>query len=475
MSIPAVSSARTQRASSAASRTIVLATAVAALVTLPSGPAMAQLSNTNTAAIMGATVSAIPSCLAYRVTGVCFWLKCTIFGCSVKTSIKVSHYIPDLVVSTYGAPEQHPWADVGVPVAGIMTGVGSSFMGSLLDSSGDTAREAQEIATFKSADAFGNPVGAFMGGVTTWEYPDAQELMNFPSQELPRIMQMWASVPVNLANGVLEGARATAMNPSAMLGELANIPGMLSGAMDSISSLGGMLSSATGDMGGGTGSGTGDGGGTTGESGSETGGSTGGGSSGGTGNQSWSDMINSAMSAGGRGLSEYICPGGSGMMSLQYHSELDSPFWRGKIPLELLYPGSWVPGIDEVGNSLINTWGGEYPRMGELVQSHPRKASAVMANRVGSIVRRGAQPHIYKKLYAKGGNYRYFAQMADPKWQAVHPIPEPGCMTFGASDSLGVGSWGDYKTSSNNGYVWNLWHRYECCSKAAPIFLFAVP
>ena len=48
-------------------------------------------------------------------------------------------------------------------------------------------------------------------------------------------------------------------------------------------------------------------------------------------------------------------------------------------------------------------------------------------------------------------------------------------MTFGANDSLGVGSWGDYKTSSNNGYVWNLWHRYECCSKAAPIFLFAVP
>jgi integrating conjugative element protein (TIGR03756 family) len=163
------------------------------------------------------------------------------------------------------------------------------------------------------------------------------------------------------------------------------------------------------------------------------------------------------------------------MLSLQYHSELDSTFWRGKIPLELLYPGSWVPGIGEVGNSLINTWGGEYPRMGELVQSHPRKASAVMAHRVGSIIRRGAQPHIYKKLYAKGGGFRYFAQMADPKWQAVHPIPEPGCITFGANDSLGVGSWGDYKTSGNNGYVWNLWHRYECCSKAAEIFLFAVP
>nr|WP_286197751.1 TraU family protein [Variovorax boronicumulans] len=444
-------------------RAVAIAAAASLLI---AGPAAAQLATTNTAAIMGATVAAIPSCLAYRVTGVCFWLRCTPFGCSVKTSIKVSHYMPDVVVSTYGAPEQHPWADVGVPVAGIMTGLGSSFMGSLLDSSADTAREAQEVATFKSADAFGNPVGAFMGGVTTWEYPDAQELMNFPSQELPRIAQMWASVPRDLANGVLEGARATAMNPQQLLGELGNIPGQLSGMMDSISNLGGLLTSTTGDMGGGSG----DGGGTTGES-----GGTGGGSGGGTGGQSWGDMINSAMTAGGRGLSEYICPGGSGMLSLQYHSELDSLFWRGKIPLELLYPGSWVPGIGEVGNSLINTWGGEYPRMGELVQSHPRKASAVMAHRVGSVIRRGAQPHIYKKLYAKGGGFRYFAQVADPKWQAVHPVPEPGCMTFGANDSLGVGSWGDYQTSGNNGYVWNLWHRYECCSKAAPIFLFAVP
>ncbi|HVR50532.1 MAG TPA: TraU family protein, partial [Pseudorhodoferax sp.] len=187
------------------------------------------------------------------------------------------------------------------------------------------------------------------------------------------------------------------------------------------------------------------------------------------------DQMKEGLSAGGAGTSEYLCPGGSGMLSLQYHSELDSLFWRGKIPLELLYPGSWVPGIGEVGNSLINTWGGGYPRTGELVQSHPRKAAAVIAHRLGSIIRQPAQPHIYKKLSPKGGGYRYFASMADPKWQPVHPIPEPGCMTFGANDSLSLGSWGDYKTSGNNGYVWNLWLRYECCKKAAEIFLFSVP
>ena len=418
--------------------------ALAAALALGALPARAQFGTTNTGAIMSATIAGLPSCLAYRVTGVCFWLRCTIFGCSVKTSIKVSHYVPDVVVSTYNASEQHPWADVGVPVAVAMTGLGSSLMGSLLDSSAGTSREDKEVVTFKSTDALGNPVGALMGGNTMFEFPDTQELMQFPAVELPRIMQMWASVPVDLANGMIEGARATAMNPSTLLGELGNLPGQISGMFDSLSSFGSMSST----MPEGADSYGGGGGGSGGE------GQDGGGANS-TPFSQMMDSMNSGLAAGGAGTSQYLCPGGSGMLSIQYHSELDSLFWRGKIPLELLYPGSWIPGIGEVGNSLINTWGGGYPRMGELVQSHPRKASAVLAHRTGSIIRQQAQPHIYKRLRAKGGNYRYFATMADPKWQAVHPLPEPTCMTFGANDALSIGSWGDYKTSGNDGYVWN--------------------
>jgi integrating conjugative element protein (TIGR03756 family) len=457
---------RAHRAVLAVRRALAAQAAVACLTVTASlsmtGPATAQIDSTNTSAIMSATISALPSCLAYRVTGVCFWLRCTIFGCSVKTSIRVSHYVPDVVVSTFNAPEQHPWADVGKPIAGVMTGLGSSLMGSLLDASADTAREDKEVLTFKSADAIGNPIGALMGGNTNFEYPDTQELMKFASQELPRIMQMWASVPRDMANGVLEGARATAMNPSSMLGELGNLPGQVSGMFSSMQSLGSSSASTLPD-----GADAGAGGG---------GGDAGGGSAQSTDFSRMMDEMKSGVSAGGGGNSDYICPGGSGMLSIHYHTELDATFWRGTIPLELLYPGSWVPGVGEVGNSLINTWGGGFPRMGELVQSHPRKASAVYAHRVGSIITRGAQPHIYKKLSPKGtGGFRYFATMADPKWQAVHPLPEPGCITFGSNDSLGAGSWGDYKASSNHGYVWNLWLRYECCKKAAEIFLFAVP
>ena len=40
-------------------------------------------------------------CIDWKLEGVCFWLKCVGFYCSVKPSIKVGHYIPELSVSTY--------------------------------------------------------------------------------------------------------------------------------------------------------------------------------------------------------------------------------------------------------------------------------------------------------------------------------------------------------------------------------------
>lgn len=456
----------------------------------------------NTMTIAAATVQALPSCLAYQVTGVCFFLKCYVYYCEIETSIRVQHYMPDVVVSTYNAPDQHPWTDLGKPIAQALAKAGEGFMASVLDSQATTARETKEVVTFKSADAIGNPIGAFLGGNNNWEYPDTNELTNFPSQELPKIAQQWAQVPTDLGNNILEGARAQALNPSQMLGQITSIPGQFSSLFGSFTSLGSMGGSnpmdgaqpSQGGSGSGTGTGTGGGTGTGSGSGSGTGTGTGtgSGSGGGTGSGSGSngysqilDQMYAALgdsgasggsSGGSAGMSSYICPGGSGMLSIQYHSDIDSPFWRGKYPLDLLYPGSWVPGIGEVGNSLINTWGNTYPRHGELVQSHPVKSSAVISSRVASIIRQAAQPHIYKKLYPKGeSDYVYFKTGVSPMWQAVHPVPDTGCITFGSNDSLSLGSYGDYKTSGNEGYIWNLWQLYECCERVTPIFLFAVP
>ena len=52
-----------------------------------------------TATIAASTLS--PNCLEYRVVGICFWLRCSSFGCSVETSVKVRHFVPDAVVSSY--------------------------------------------------------------------------------------------------------------------------------------------------------------------------------------------------------------------------------------------------------------------------------------------------------------------------------------------------------------------------------------
>lgn len=48
-------------------------------------------------------------CLDYKVVGVCFWLKCKLYSCSVETSVRVQHFMPDLVVSSYTF--QSEWED----------------------------------------------------------------------------------------------------------------------------------------------------------------------------------------------------------------------------------------------------------------------------------------------------------------------------------------------------------------------------
>ncbi|HFJ0421617.1 TPA: TIGR03756 family integrating conjugative element protein [Pseudomonas aeruginosa] len=104
----------------------------------------------NTATIASATVA--PGCLEYRVVGICYWLRCTNFGCSVETSVKVRHYVPDAVVSSYSNTGANPWIEVrsmSMPNASAQAG-------------GDgTTNEDHEnnLAKFKNSDVIGHPGG----------------------------------------------------------------------------------------------------------------------------------------------------------------------------------------------------------------------------------------------------------------------------------------------------------------------------
>ena len=60
----------------------------------------------NTASIIAST--AAPDYISWRVSGICYWLYCSASGCTVRISVKVTHFIPEVVISTYTAPGGNP-------------------------------------------------------------------------------------------------------------------------------------------------------------------------------------------------------------------------------------------------------------------------------------------------------------------------------------------------------------------------------
>lgn len=403
---------------------------------------------TNTLAILNYSVAALPSCLKYELRGVCFFWRCSLFnGCGVYSSFKVRHYVPDVVISTYNDTRQHPWADVGQPLATVLSGAGSVLLNSGLDASANTDRTGQEEVTFKSVDVIGNPIGqiaqmlsgASPGLPRNFAFPGFTELSNFPSSELPRIAQQWRQVPQDAGGELVKTVRQTVEAPAALLADVRRVfqAAAVIKKTVGVADIGQKVQKFTAlDRG---------------------------------------PLRAIGLTIDAVGAGSFLCPGSATVFGLHMQSDLDGPFWRGLVPLEMLYPGSWIPGLQEVsrGSGLISTWGSVYPRTGALAQVHPVKASAVLASRAASIVTQSAQPHIYTRL-RPGGDMHYFETFGAPKWQALYPVPSTGCITFGENDSLSLASFGDAKTSGSAGYVWNLWHRYECCQNRGS-YMFSVP
>lgn len=104
----------------------------------------------DTATIVSSVLS--PDCLEYRVVGICYWLLCTYFSCSVETSVKVRHYVPDAVVSSYSNTGENPWIEVqsmSLPNASAKGG-----------GDGTTNHDNENnLAKFKNSDVIGHPGG----------------------------------------------------------------------------------------------------------------------------------------------------------------------------------------------------------------------------------------------------------------------------------------------------------------------------
>ena len=105
--------------------------------------------STSSAAILAA--SADLGCLHYRAVGMCVWMRCgTVTGCEARTSVKYRHFVPEAVVTAYGAREAHPWAEAaGLAAGAFETDGGTAARG--------TAARGGTGLRFRMAEVVGSP------------------------------------------------------------------------------------------------------------------------------------------------------------------------------------------------------------------------------------------------------------------------------------------------------------------------------
>lgn len=122
--------------------------------------------------IVAKTTAAALACMQWMPIGTCFWLRCTLFGCSVNTSLKVGHYNPDLVVSSYNELGGNPWAEIRATLGLAQKTAANGLLGSLLpvpiDSAGNRTEGTSDNRDhknmiFRETDAIGHPLSSLSG------------------------------------------------------------------------------------------------------------------------------------------------------------------------------------------------------------------------------------------------------------------------------------------------------------------------
>ncbi len=168
----------------------------------------------------------------------------------------------------------------------------------------------------------------------------------------------------------------------------------------------------------------------------------------------------------------YTCAGAGTPFVPYLLSTLDTLAWRYNVP-EMIYPEALIPGMREIGSTIVlNQWGAVYPRGGFVHQADDHKAAAVVAQRAGDIVTRGAQPHVYVPLLAspKDGYWPAGALVegdaSTGKWQELTPSLSTSCTVFPGPGMLAQDVQG--------AYAWALWRPYRCCKRRGQTFLGSV-
>jgi integrating conjugative element protein (TIGR03756 family) len=127
----------------------------------------AEKTEVTTADILSMPISD-PTCHNYCFEGICVWLICSIYECEIETSIRVSHYNPDLIVSVYDESGENPWTEGESLYSDLEKSAADSLVGQFhtVDAGGGHRTEGGNPATdqslrFKEAAAIGHPMSSF--------------------------------------------------------------------------------------------------------------------------------------------------------------------------------------------------------------------------------------------------------------------------------------------------------------------------
>jgi len=113
------------------------------------------------------TLAALPSCLDYQVVGVCFWLVCG-FGCHIEKTLKVDHYLPDVVITTYPKYGKDPWTEVNKTIDVVDHNVGNKIFSAsnsgmqIKGGSFSSANSSDSDVKLREVDVIGNPALAVL-------------------------------------------------------------------------------------------------------------------------------------------------------------------------------------------------------------------------------------------------------------------------------------------------------------------------
>ena len=124
------------------------------------------------------------TCLNYCFTGVCFWLRCSLVHCEIRTSIKVRHNNPDLVVSVYDESGQNPWDLAEEIYSEIEESLSESIIGTFFDGVAGGGhrveggkRGVDQSLRFKEATAIGHPLASFTDELSGYYCPSEAETL----------------------------------------------------------------------------------------------------------------------------------------------------------------------------------------------------------------------------------------------------------------------------------------------------------